>query len=94
MRCRDSSGGGLECDGSKHHSSHRENERHHSRDYNMYEYLNYDVTYRLDHYRDYYRCSCCGFEEEDKSVVTNELGRKFTGTHTGEEAGEERVSRW
>lgn len=81
-------------DGSKHHSSHRENERRHSRDYNMYEYLNYDVTYRLDHYRDYYRCSCCGFEEEDKSVVTTELGRKFTGTHTGEEAGEERVSRW
>lgn len=76
-------------DGSTTVGTHRENLRNMARDISTYEYIDYEVTYRLDHYRLYHVCSECGHVEETTSVVYTELDRRRTGSHTAEVAGEE-----
>ena len=59
-----------------------------ARDYNTYEYIEYDVDYQLDHYREYYICSNCGYVEEITRTNTKELNRKVSGIHTAEVASD------
>lgn len=75
-------------DGSSKTSTSQKNLRHMARDVRTYEYIDYEVTYRLDHYRQYHVCSECGLVEETTSVTWAEIDRKRTGTHTDEVAGE------
>lgn len=75
--------------GRKETSSHNTNEKTHHRDYNTYQFIDYKVTYRLDHYRQYHKCSCCGHIEETTSVKYTELKRERLGSHIGEIAGNE-----
>lgn len=81
-------------DGYSTSESHRENVRDMARDVNIYQYIDYEVKYRLDHYRDYYICSKCGLVEETTPVTSTELDRKIVGTHSGEERGEEYQKGW
>lgn len=66
----------------------------HSLDYNTYEFIDYKVTYRLDHYTEYYKCRVCGFIETQPRVDWTEIDREQVGTHTAEIAGQERVRSW
>lgn len=81
-------------DGYSTSESHRENVRNMARNINVYEYIDYEVKYRLDHYRDYYICSECGFVEETTPVKYTELERRVVGSHTGEVSGDEYVDGW
>lgn len=76
-------------DGHKETSSYNTNEKTHHRDYNTYQFIDYKVTYRLDHYRQYHKCSCCGHVEETTSVAYTELKRERIGSHVAEIAGDE-----
>lgn len=75
-------------DGHTTTNTYNKNMRNMARDIKTYQYIDYEVTYHLDHYRLYYVCSNCGKIEEDTAVRCTELDRKITGSHTGEEAGE------
>ena len=66
--------------------THREDVHTQAQDYRTYEYIKYDVTYRLDHYRQYHKCDKCGFTEETTSVVSTELDRQETGRYAQETA--------
>lgn len=72
----------------------KENERTMARDYTTYEYLNYDVTYKVDTYRRYYVCDKCGFVEDTNVYRSKEVDRKYAGSHTSEIAGEEYEKPW
>jgi len=76
-------------DGSKKTSSYNTNEKTHHRDYKTYQFIDYKVTYRLDHYRQYHKCSCCGHIDETTSVTYTELKRERIGSHVGEIAGDD-----
>ena len=76
-------------DGHTTTSTHRENIQNMAQDIEIYQYIDYEVTYRLDHYRDYHICSKCGLVEETTPVSYTELDRKIMGYHSGKEIGEE-----
>lgn len=66
-----------------------------AQDYRTYEYIHYDITYRLDHYRRYYKCEHCGLVEETTWVDYTELDRQKTGRSVHEEAhGDSYRKRW
>lgn len=75
-------------------SSTHQKVRNMARNVNVYQYIDYEVKYRLDHYRDYYICSECGFVEETTPVVSTELDRKVVGSHSGEVRGDEYEEGW
>lgn len=81
-------------DGRTETSSRKDDMHTEARDYNTYLYIDYNVTYRLDHYRNYYKCRCCGFVEDDTSVKYTELSREKVGVHTAELAGDTYRTRW
>lgn len=81
-------------DGSSTSSSRRENVRDMARDVKIYQYIDYEVKYRLDHYRDYYICSECGLVEETTPVTSTEIDRKIVGSHSAEVRGEEYQRGW
>lgn len=76
-------------DGHKTEKTTKKDEHTMARDHNEYEFIDYEVTYRLDHYRNYFKCSKCDYVEESTDVEFTELDRKVTGTHTEEGAGNE-----
>ena len=65
-----------------------------AQDFNNYLYIDYEVTYRLDHYRKYYKCCHCGLIEEETEVEHTELDRKVVGSHTCEESSDVYRARW
>ena len=75
-------------------SSSKENQRTMARDYTTYEYLNYDVTYKVDTYRYYYKCAKCGFIEDELQHFSTEVDRKYTGSHVAETVSEDYVKRY
>lgn len=76
-------------------TSHREDVHTQAQDYRTYEYIKYDVTYRLDHYRRYYKCGNCGLVEETTRIKTTELDRQETGRYAHETAyGDEYRKGW
>ena len=82
-------------DGHTSSSSHRQDVHTQAQDYRTYEYISYDVLYRLDHYRKYYKCTKCGLVEETTSVITTELDRQEKGRYAHETAyGDEYRKRW
>ncbi len=60
-------------------TNHREDVHTRAQDYRTYEYIHYDVTYRLDHYRRYYKCDNCGLIEETTYIETTEINREEIG---------------
>ncbi len=82
-------------DGHTSTSSHRHDEHTQAQDYRTYEYISYDVLYRLDHYRQYYECCKCGHVEETTSVTSTELDRQEKGRYAHEIAyGDEYRKSW
>lgn len=81
-------------DGHVTSDTRRQNVRNMARNINVYQYIDYEVKYRLDHYRNYYICSECGFVEETTPVKYTELERKAVGSHTGEVRGDEYETGW
>lgn len=75
--------------GNKSTTSYDKDVRHRARDYTTYEFIDYEVTYRLDYYRQYFVCDKCGLVEESMGIKYTLLNRKRVGTHTDELAGEE-----
>ena len=75
-------------------STSKENQRTMARDYTTYEFLNYDVTYKVDSYRYYYKCEKCGFIEDELKYFSKEVDRKYTGSHVAEIAGEQYVKNY
>ena len=65
-------------------TTHDKDRQTHKDYYDVYQMIDYEVTYRLDFYRQYYRCSCCGHEEQTTRVDRTELDRKAVGSHTQE----------
>ncbi len=65
-------------------SSYRHDVHTQAQDYRTYEYISYEVTYRLDHYRRYYKCDKCGLVEETTAVTCTELDRKEVGRYAHE----------
>ncbi len=74
-------------DGHKTEKITKKDEHTKARDYNEYEFIDYEVTYRLDHYRNYFKCNHCDYVEESTDAEFTELDRKVAGTHTEEVAG-------
>ncbi len=66
-------------------TSHREDVHTQAQDYRTYELIHYDIKYRLDHYRRYYKCDNCGLVEETTYVDYTELERHETGRSAREE---------
>lgn len=60
----------------------RENVRDHKRRHRLYSYIDYEVTYLVTFYLDYYICSCCGYEETDTHLTRKEVDRQEVGMHT------------
>lgn len=63
-------------------TTRRENVRDHKRRHRLYSYIDYEVTYLVTFYRDYYICSHCGFEETDTHLTREEVDRQEVGMHT------------
>lgn len=73
-------------DGRCETSTHREDVHTRAQDYRTYEYIHYDVTYRLDHYPRYYKCDNCGLVEETTYIETTEIDREEIGRSAHEVA--------
>ncbi len=81
--------------GRRETSTHNEDYHTQNQDYRTYEYIKYDITYRLDHYRLYYKCDHCGLVEETTRVDYTELDRQESGRYTHEVAhGDQYRSRY
>ncbi len=65
-------------------STHREDLQHHTRHYRTYEMIDYKVNYRLDRYRQYWKCDRCGWTEETERVAWVEIDREEAGRHCDE----------
>lgn len=67
-------------------TSHRDEDiKYHKVEHRTYEMLNYEVTYKIDHYLSHYICRRCGFEETLPWVKWTEVDRKYVGTTTDTE---------
>lgn len=66
--------------------THRENVRNHKRRHRLYSYIDYEVTYLVTFYRDYFICSHCNYEETDTHLTRKEVDRQEVGMHTGVES--------
>lgn len=71
-------------DGHTEQTRSREDVHTNAQDYRTYEYISYDVTYRLDHYRLYYKCEKCGLIEETTAVSWTEIDRKEASRYAHE----------
>lgn len=72
----------------------QQNRRTMARDYRTYEYLSYDVTYEVKHYREFHVCSVCGHIEETTYCDSREVDRKYQGSHASETSGETYVDKY
>lgn len=63
-------------------STRKANYKNHKQEHSTYEMIEYDVTYQVDHYHDYWVCDECGFEEILQSTTCNEIDRRRTGSYT------------
>lgn len=72
--------------GRKETFTHNEDYHTQNQDYRTYEYIKYDITYRLDYYRRYYKCEHCGLVEETTWVDYTELDRQESGRYAHEVA--------
>lgn len=61
----------------------KENVKNHERVDKIYEYIHYDVTYRVEEYVHIYVCGHCGYEEVVPGIRYIELDRKQTGQSVG-----------
>lgn len=66
--------------------SYRENERNHKRRHRLCSYIDYEVTYLVTFYDDFFSCDHCGFTEKDTHITSEEVDRKEVGTHTDVES--------
>lgn len=81
--------------GHKETSSYTHDIHTQAQDFRTYEHIHYNVTYRLDHYRRYYKCSHCGLVEETTRIEATELNRRETGRSAHEETyGDEYRKSW
>ena len=69
-------------DGSTNTSTRKANYKNHKQVHETYEMIEYDVTYRVDHYHDHWLCEECAFEEILDNTVCTEVDRQRTGSHT------------
>lgn len=60
----------------------KENIRNHKMEHRTYEMIDYEVTYRIDHFRDHYRCGRCDFRELLDATKWTETDRQKRGSHT------------
>lgn len=82
-------------DGHKDTSTYNHDVHTKAQDYRTYEYIHYNVTYRLDHYRRYYKCDHCGLVEETTRIETTELDRQEIGRSVQESTyGDVYRKRW
>ena len=65
-----------------------------ARKHRTYEYLSYDVTYEVKHYREFHVCSVCGHVEETTYCDSREVNRKYQGSHASETSGEAYVEKY
>lgn len=69
-------------DGHTSTTSRKDNFKNHKRIHETYEMIEYDVTYRVDHYLDHWLCEECNHEEILDRTECTEVDRKRTGSHT------------
>lgn len=62
--------------------SHRENVQNHKVEHRTYEMLNYELTYKVDHYLSHYICGECGHEETMGWAKYTVVDRKYVGSTT------------
>lgn len=76
--------------GDGHSRTYTENKNYkdHKVEHRTYELLNFEVTYKLDHYISHYICGKCKFEEELPWVNYTEVDRKYVGSTTTTESQE------
>lgn len=67
-------------------TTRRENVRDHKRRHRLYSYIDYEVTYLVTFYLDYYICSHCRYEETDTHLTREEVDRQEVGMHTDVES--------
>lgn len=68
---------------SRSSSTRKANIQNHERIDKIYEYIHYDVTYRVEEYENIYECKHCNHKEIVPGIRFTEIGRKQTGQSVG-----------